>query len=219
MEKPSKLISIFREEIDAKCEQILTVMVLQKAYQSDSVRFNELYRSLKNIAKSKMSKPTFHEHLKHLVKKKIVKRQRKGKQEVRFYLNIENPKVFNLKEMDDSLREEHERLSRVMKNPNFWLTLPDFISYYFAVCELRKMKLIIKYALSPEKAKENVLALVLQARFQEALENQLLSQTLSIIDLETDSAKKEEMKTKIIEAIEYAISECKKELLSLPKEE
>jgi DNA-binding HxlR family transcriptional regulator len=63
------------------------------------LRFNELHRSLKKFG-TDISKPALLEHLRHLIKKKLVKRKRKGDQNVSYGLTEEIISLMHVSEDD-----------------------------------------------------------------------------------------------------------------------
>ena len=63
------------EETDEYCLNIARVLLLSFGW----LRFNELFRKVNEMG-AKMSKPTFSEHLKHLVEKKLVVRKVGGEE-------------------------------------------------------------------------------------------------------------------------------------------
>ena len=71
MTKPITLENRIRQHLDKTCEKIIKIMLIHKVYEEDKKRYNELYRIVKGIIK--ISKPTFNDHIKHLIKKKTCK--------------------------------------------------------------------------------------------------------------------------------------------------
>lgn len=194
-------------------------MVVKHAYINNPIRFNELFRFCQEYAKKpssvkKMSKPTFNEHLTHLIKKKIVKRKQLGKQQVILYLDVTNPKVVKLKETSDQIFRDTEKISKIINNPAFWTSLPEFISCYFALCELRKQKIILDYGLNPDKNQDNILSSMIEINFQNNLEARLILQLRTIIEKEINPVKRAEFKNKVFASLDKAIGDAEKYLFN-----
>ena len=76
------------QETDEYCLNIARVILLSFGW----LRFNELFRKVNELG-AKMSKPTFSDHLNHLVEKKLVIRKVEGKQQVSYFFNWKKFKV------------------------------------------------------------------------------------------------------------------------------
>jgi len=70
-------------QLDNICHEIFLTLLAYKR-----LRFNELHRALKKFG-TDISKPALLEHLRHLIKKKLVKRKREGEQNVSYGLTEE----------------------------------------------------------------------------------------------------------------------------------
>jgi len=70
-------------QLDGICREIFLTLLAYKR-----LRFNELHRSLKKFG-TNISKPALLEHLRHLIKKKLIKRKREGDQNVSYGLTEE----------------------------------------------------------------------------------------------------------------------------------
>jgi predicted transcriptional regulator len=83
MEEPEdkRLEEFEKIMLDAFCSDILAIL-----WKSDGMRFNEIYRALRNKG-IELSKPTLSEHLKHLRKKKWLTRTVNGVQNVTYTLH------------------------------------------------------------------------------------------------------------------------------------
>jgi DNA-binding HxlR family transcriptional regulator len=96
-------------ELDDICHEILFTLM---AYER--LRFNELHRMLKKFEIG-ISKPTLSEHLKHLLKQKLIKRKREDSQNVSYVLNegifsLLHDSQENIKEWLDDLKKSKETL-------------------------------------------------------------------------------------------------------------
>jgi hypothetical protein len=74
------------KELDKYCTEIITVLIMTR--NEESLRFNKLYEQTKKFG-AKMAKPTFIQHLNHLIKKKLIIRKKEGKQKVTLKFNWE----------------------------------------------------------------------------------------------------------------------------------
>jgi predicted transcriptional regulator len=169
MEKPTQIGNRIRKEFDETCEQLLNLMFSQNIFQPDKTRYNALYEKAK--AALDISKPTFNDHIKHLIKKRLVKREKKHKQEVYFYLNLDNLTVKNAKEMETQIKEETRSLMNTLRQPHLRDSLFEGLAVYATLCNLRRWRIMLEYMFTPERAKENLLALLIQAKLQDNLED------------------------------------------------
>jgi hypothetical protein len=88
---------IFRKvtQLDDICKSIYLPLSWRK-----SLRYNELFRTVNRInpkqssGKDFISKPTFDDHLKHLIKRKLVVANRKGKQNVTYSISKSELRVW-----------------------------------------------------------------------------------------------------------------------------
>lgn len=199
------ILSQLKEEFDEKCREIVMYMVMRNMYEVNKLRYNELFREIEQTYK--MSKPTFNEHLQHLIDKKLVTRKKNGKQEVHLYLNTKKLMIYNAKEMQEEIQKEASLL-QAMKTNVFWADLPAALAHYFALCELRRTKFIVKYYQAPQKSKEYLLAATLQAV---AEENEIVKLVAPLSHIE-DATEKEALLKKIIESIDKSIEKTKTEL-------
>ena len=208
----TSIINVLKKEFDDKCQKIITYMLMRDVFEPDKLRFNQLYREIKTTYE--ISKPTFNEHIKHLTDRKIVTREKSGPQIVHLYLNTDHLMVENAKNMKVQL-DQDLKLFEAMKNKRFWADFPTFLSHYFALCNLRRTKLLIKNYLTPEKCKENLLAITLQATLQEKLTLDLLEfvDSLSSIDEKKSGIRQ------ILTSMDKAIVETKSQMLKLSKSE
>jgi DNA-binding HxlR family transcriptional regulator len=88
-------------DLDEYCKKIFAFLVLH----DEPIRFNELYKSL-NSANYKISRPTLIAHLKHLQKRKIIKKRIGGTQNVSY--SVDYSTVKNL--------QFHKDFSKVAEN-------------------------------------------------------------------------------------------------------
>jgi DNA-binding MarR family transcriptional regulator len=217
MEQPTLTINRLRQELDEKCERILDLMVLRGAYQvGDAIRFNELFRMTKEIFKRNISKPTYSEHLGHLIKKKLIIRKHVGKQETRLYLNLQNPKIAKLRETKAEVDKDVETFQAKVKEHD-WVNVPTLLSWTTTIFELRRIKTILEYFLTPEEADENILAVAYQSKRQETLEMLILLGAANTIEEIKDPADKETAKNKMVEALDQAITKMQTALSNLMK--
>lgn len=169
MEKSAQIGNRIRKEFDETCEQLLNIMFAQNIFQPDKTRYNILYEKAK--AALDLSKPTFNDHIKHLIKKGLVKREKKHKQEVYLYLNHDNLLVKNAKEMETHIKEETRSLMNALRQPQLRDSLFEGLAVYATLCNLRRWRIMLEYMFTPERAKENLLALLIQTKLQDNLED------------------------------------------------
>ena len=185
-------------------------MLIRDVFEPDKLRFNQLYREIKTTYE--ISKPTFNEHIKHLTDRKIVTREKSGPQIVHLYLNPDHLMVKNAKDRKEEIKQE-SNLFEAMKDKRFWTDFPNFLSLYFALCNLRRTKLVIKNYLTPEKSKESLLALTLQATLQE----KLMLDLLEFIDSLGSMDEKERGIQRIVLSMDKAIEETKSRMSKFTK--
>jgi predicted transcriptional regulator len=75
-----------KEEPDEYCEKIIKTLIINEITDKPKVRFNKLLEILPKYG-AKMSKPTLVQHLNHLVKNKIIQRNKEGKQKISYRIN------------------------------------------------------------------------------------------------------------------------------------
>ncbi|MBN1357608.1 hypothetical protein JW988_02460 [Candidatus Bathyarchaeota archaeon] len=199
-----------KEEFDEKCIDIILYMLARNVFESDKLRYNQLFREINRLFK--MSKPTFNEHIKHLIDKKIVTRKKTEKQVVFLYLNVNNLMVKTAKNLKEEMRSDAGIL-QAMAQPSFWSDVPVFMAYYFALCELQRVKYTIKYYREPSKAKENLLA----AAYQAKIIDRLMLDLLLPIDNAKSVTEKERVVQQIITSLDNAIEETKSIMLEFSK--
>jgi hypothetical protein len=222
MEQPTQIGHRLRLEIDSKCEHILDVMTLRNIFEKDKIRYNELFKItqeyLSSSEKGKMgiSKPTFNEHLNHLIKRKLICRKQAKKQKVYFYLNENSPEISNLRNIKDQMDKEKKlliQISEQLEKEKTWENMPVFISEYFALCELRRTKLVFEQFFNPsEKTKANILSLAWQAKKQSTLEDLLINRIVGGISKIPDEEKRNIVASKFLVALNSAIREVSKAL-------
>ena len=201
----------WNEEFDDKCGNILLYMVSKHVYEADKIRYNQLYREINKLFK--MSKPTFNAHLDHLKEKNVVTRLESGKQTVYLYLNENNLMIENTKDMQEEIEKEM-KLFQAMHDKSFWDFLPSYYSLYFALCELRRTKIMFRYVLTPSKVKENLLAF----QYQAMREENMMVELVSALDHAKNRAEKERLVKQIIFSLDKAIEETRNRMKIFQKE-
>jgi len=162
-------LTYFQEEVPEKlgldkyCYKIMLLMFVKTVYEDHPMRFNELY-NLVYSAKVRwrgMSKPTFNDHLQHLVKRGYVKRQRKGKQNVIYFLNDKFPEIEEAKETSEGILHTQQMISK--KSRSFSLDdMVKFVVDFATLIELSQAYTLIEDALQPEKRFDHTIAFSLQ---------------------------------------------------------
>lgn len=210
MEQATTIIKRTKEKIDDKCNQIIDFMVLLGAFEDNPLRYNELFRIVEKNAN--MTKPTFNEHLSHLVNAKILKRKQITKQNVRFCLNSQHQEIKKLKEVKEQVDKDTHTLIDKMANANFWVNMPTLLSLFFSICELRRTKILLQSYL--EKDNENTLSLLYQAKNQEMLETLLLGNLIDSIN-KCNSAEKKILQEKVLKTLNDSIVKTQNAFASL----
>ena len=173
MGKQTLIDTELRAFIDETCEKIIDVFIVNEIYESDKMRYNQVFNKVDNTLQ--ISKPTFNDHLNHLIKKKIVTRKKAGKQVVFLYLNENNPQIQNAKEMYGQINLETKKVIEALNNRSFaWEKLPLFLSKYFALCELRRNRIMFKTALNNKTSNDDLLSLALQSKAQATLQDLIM---------------------------------------------
>ena len=108
-------------EIDDICHEIFFTLMAYK-----KLRFNELHRYLKKFG-TDISKPALIEHLKHLIKQKLIKRKREGFQNVSYSLTEEIRSLLEVSPED--LKKWLEDFENAIKRSPH-LTIVDEKEYY-----------------------------------------------------------------------------------------
>ena len=200
MTKPITLENRIRQHLDKTCEKIIKIMLIHKVYEEDKKRYNELYRIVKGIIK--ISKPTFNDHIKHLIKKKLVRRVRTGKQRSYLFLNGKNQMISNAEEMIDKIKNEERFLAHAVKSKDFGGELPAVLSVVYSISGLRHLQMVLRFMLNPEKSYQNVLALSVVADVEDLVLFSLASSIMSVKSQKERRKKLEFMLDAINQAME-----------------
>lgn len=158
----------FTSNIDEYCLSILRVLLL--GFQK--FRFNELYKKVGNMGK-KMSKPTFSDHIKHLMKRGLVIRKVEGKQNVTYMFNYE--KFIDLSETIKT-QESFEELLNQQKYFNS-LTIDEQVKQVILLMierNLQQLRLKVLNAIDPSKQFVRNLQLMMVSRTIDLYEKWLL---------------------------------------------
>jgi hypothetical protein len=192
--------------LDETCEKIVDVMMIKDVYKPDPRRYNELYRLVKPFLKT-ISKPTFNEHIKHLLAKHLVKKERPGKQKVQLYLSDDHPMMKIGRQTAADVKKEIAVLESMMEDPEYWVHIPTIISSYFTFCELRKWKLMLNAAFSPRQEVQNLLALTFQMKRFDDLRNLALLRLVRVMHHQNSQEKKEEIQRLLLKSLDKEINE------------
>ncbi len=199
-----------KEYLDPLCWKIFRIMLSPKTKREP--RYNELFRTVKSIIK--ISKPSFNEHIQHLIHKKLVKRQKKGKQKTVLCLNYKNIIVnFGMKAVEQ-VNQETQRIVQLMENEAFWWRAPMVISLFFAVSEMEQVKAILEYSLNPETKYETFMALSAHATMIKDMRDFLL---LGVLHAKNESARRKKLHL-LIDVFDQAIEETRDTISKLSSE-
>jgi len=105
-------------ELDDTCHEIFFTLMAYK-----KLRFNELHKYLKRFG-TEISKPALIDHLKHLIKQKLVKRKREGFQNVSYSLTEEIRSLLEVSPED--VKEWLEDFEKTIKKLPSHLTTVEF---------------------------------------------------------------------------------------------
>jgi DNA-binding HxlR family transcriptional regulator len=111
------------------CKEIFAILIIKEAFKKeDGIRFNELQRIYNKSLDEKIAAPTLIRHLKYLTQKKIVKKTRKGKQNVAYSLN-ENPLETSIisQEDIDQERKWHEQNAQKFQKMKIESIIPIYL--------------------------------------------------------------------------------------------
>ncbi len=106
------------------CRGIFAILTVEDAWETKKgIRFNELLKLAQISLEPKIAAPTLTRHLKYLVGKRIVKRIRKGKQNVIYCLHYDSPIITQESlELSRKWRDYHAKefhswsLEQIIKN-------------------------------------------------------------------------------------------------------
>jgi len=117
--------------------------------ESSGIRFNDLLRLSRKIIDPKIAAPTLSRHLKYLRKGRIVKRTRKGKQNVTYSLTAENPLIS--RDEIERVLELHEQFHKKASSLSLKEIVENvvFLSWLF---ELELIKIWVEKKFSKQKA-------------------------------------------------------------------
>ena len=203
-EKMLRLLSDF----DQKCEQIFSMMVVCDL-DKQKMRYNELFRHIEKVLN--ISKPTFNEHIGHLIEKKIVVHEQLSKQMVYLSLDPESILVKETEEMKRAMDEEAEILRGMMNKPDFFKDLETYPALWFALVELRRHKINFVAAINPEISREDLLAVSIQNKILLEMENQVIRKLLRTIYI-AKPEEEEKIIGGVLTSLDNAINDVKKEL-------
>jgi DNA-binding HxlR family transcriptional regulator len=199
MEKEPILIeNLIRKQLDETCEKIHRIMIMCGTYESDKRRYNQLFREANRILG--ISKPTFDLHMKHMVKNKLVVRQVSAKQIVFFYLNKNDKRIQNEKEMLENIREEGEQLLKLMKESKYWADLPILLARFDTTCHLKRMKLMLTLI----DSKEKFLALASSLWYQDRIQERLFLDLQIAINQIKEASEKAVFQKRLLDSLEKA---------------
>jgi hypothetical protein len=135
-------------DLDEHCNRIFEFIL-----QIDKpITVLELHRTL-NATGFKISKPTLFAHLKHLLKQKLIKKRKEGKQKIAISINYKIPS-----ELID-FKEATKTLMQIKDDKKFFdrLTIAEkisTISQMLFIIELKRLKTEIYVCYEPEKRHE-----------------------------------------------------------------
>jgi len=156
-------------ELDEYCLNIVRVLLLG----FKKFRFNDLYRTLNSKIGFKLSKPTFSDHLKHLLDKELVIRKVEGIQKVTYIFNYQK-----FKDLADAVKnqESTDELDVQQKKFNS-LSLEEQIQqivYSTIAISLTSLRLEILNTLEPSRQLIRNLQLMVNSRAHHIYEKWLL---------------------------------------------
>ena len=191
---------MIKEKIDKFCEDILIVLLVH----GKKIRFTKLYEKLTDEMKYKISRPTLSEHLKHLQKRKYVKRRREGIQNVTYRFNEEyftslSETIETQKRLTKLFQDKKERFNSLPIDQQIISITANMV-----LRNLRQLKLEILIGLDPSKEFENKLEIM----FINDLTHRYYDRWLL-----KNCLKDKEYSDKVLKKIDLTISEGMKDLL------
>lgn len=132
------------KELDNYCTEIITVLVLSKT--EEPLRFNKLYEQTKKFG-AKMTKPTFIQHINHLITKKLIIRKQEGKQKVTLKFNWK--KFSQLMEVKEKYENMGTQLIKNKPSVNLSDTL-TLVTGMLVLGDLYRLKISILNLIEPE---------------------------------------------------------------------
>lgn len=141
--------------LDKNCEHIFLLLLLS----DKPLRFNKLHDTL-NKLEVEMTAPTLIKHLNHLRTRRIILRQKTGKQSVSYTLNwqkFDNSKEsLNTKELLLRTEENKKRFNSFPMNEQIM-----YVTNIFTLVSLYRLKLAVQYILKPKEKYDATLAYLL----------------------------------------------------------
>jgi DNA-binding HxlR family transcriptional regulator len=195
---------------DETCENLLNVMMVEGINETHPKRFNELFRLLRHY-RLKTSKPTFNQHLKHLIEQNLVKRNKIEKQKVLYYLNSENPIIFNaMNKLGFLIKVDKELRKKVLEKKEMSTSkFIEWIDEFFSWTYLHKISNLLKTNITKDP----------KTRFDHTLEfrvqNLYLTTLIQTIQVIFALRADQEEKDKILKYVEEAIDKKAFNLLKL----
>jgi DNA-binding transcriptional regulator GbsR (MarR family) len=155
-------------EFDEHCQKIFAFLVLNDV----PVNFNRLLKAL-NDSNYKISKPTLSAHLKHLQKPKIIKRRKKGKQQITYSVNYEKADSLQFHK-DFSKTAENIIKSKETFNSFDVAEKIRYVSFILMIIEVNRLKNEIRSVLEPDRRFEATLAFLFVKSYLERFRMYLL---------------------------------------------
>jgi len=154
--------------LDEYCKNIFSVFLVSEK----TLRFNELYRTLNNIG-LKMSKPTLIEHLRHLLKHRLLIRKKEGKQNVSYEANWTKLATFK-----QSMKTK-QFIKNLLGNEKQFKTYPideqvTYVTNIMTLSNLYQLKIEVQDVIDPSKTFENSVQFLFINRFFKLFKTWLL---------------------------------------------
>lgn len=156
--------------LDKYCYRILILMFSKMVFKDYPMRYNQLYRLCE---KSKvrflgMTKPTFNDHIKHLVSKGYVKKKKMGKQSTVLFLTDKLPEILEAKETVEGISHMHQVISKRFSS----MTIDErakTIAELSTITGLVQQYILIQDVLNPKDRWDHVIAFSMQHAYLQSL--------------------------------------------------
>jgi len=196
---------------DKICEKILLIMITEGIVAEHPKRFNELFRLINHYrVNGRISKPTFNEHLNHLIEQDLIKRTQLEKQRVIYYLNSKNPIISNATNSVGFIIKAEKGILKNFSDKK--MTVPQFVEWisgFSTWTYLHKISYLLKANLTNDS--EARFYHTLDFRAQSLYLANLLIRLQYIFVLQKDP----EIKREIIEHLKKEIDEKAHKILRL----
>ena len=189
-------------DLDKHCFHILMFMLGRMMFEEQPIRYNQLHQLLKSakLTPREMSKPTFNEHITHLVQRGYVIRNQLGKQHVEFFLTDKFSELVEAKDMLHNSKQVGETISKKSRSMDLH-EVAIFITKLVTRVFLDETRILIKDVLEPKERFHHVTSFSLLRSYLQILQRDMIDRsrrdkeacifTLKVLDEAIDIIGKE----------------------------